>query len=62
MNRLAIITLVLLAAFGASTRVMAKVHVGQKTASGGFAANYDENAPVDAAGGLDIAGRQSGCG
>jgi hypothetical protein len=60
-NRLQSITLALLAAFGASTSAVAKVHVPEKLASGVFAVNYDPNAPVDNAGTLDYAGRASRC-
>lgn len=60
-KRLQSITLALLAAFGASTSAVAKVHVPEKLASGVFAVNYDPNAPVDEAGALDYAGRASRC-
>ena len=56
-NRLLVIALVLLAACGASTRAVAKVHVPEKLASGIFAPHYDSSAPVDEAGSLDFAGR-----
>ena len=62
-NRLAaILTLALLAAFGASTRALAKVHVGQNIASGGFAANYDGSTPVDGSQTLDFAEETSAYG
>jgi hypothetical protein len=62
-NRLAaILTLALLAAFGASTRAVAKVHVGQNIASRGFAANYDRSAPVDGSQTLDFAEETSAYG
>jgi hypothetical protein len=53
--------LALLVAFGASHRVIAKVHVGQNIASGGFAANYDGSTPVDGSGTIDFAVEAERC-
>jgi hypothetical protein len=58
-NRLQSITLALLAAFGASTSAVAKVCVPENIASGFFAANYDQSAPVDDAGSFDFSRREA---
>lgn len=54
---LTILTLAMLATFGASNRVMAKVSVPENIASGVFAENYAGNASSDDAGSLGFAGR-----
>ena len=56
---------VLLALFavmiGGQARVWGKMHVGEKTASGGFAWSHDVRAWVEDAGALETQGTESGC-
>jgi hypothetical protein len=58
----AILALVLLVAFGGQTRAVAKMHVGQNIASGGFMENHDTRVWPDGAASLDFAGEIDGCG
>jgi len=54
-RRLAILALVLLAVLGPQTRAMAAALRPEKTASGVFAANYDQSAQSEAPQTLDLA-------
>lgn len=58
-RRLAILALVLLAVLGPQTRAMAAALRPEKTASGVFAANYDQSAQSEAPQTLDLAGRNA---
>ena len=62
MRFVALITLAILALVGGQSRAWGKVCVGEKLASGVFAAKYDGGALVDEAASLEYAGRAGRCG